>query len=167
MIECVDGIDAEEEWWEGKNLSDDKTGIFPVLFTKGWKEVAKAHQPALKDLPTLARQLSHASKGSSVLKNKRLSMLPVAKENSVSEYMKSFKSSENLTDNIFSARVLYSYDSTCAGELTIEVGEVLTDISVNTGSDQWWEGSGKHGRGQFPSPYAAPLRKDPGNCLLI
>ena len=49
--------------------------------------------------------------------------------------------------------VLYSYEATCDGELSIEAGETITLISKNTGSDQWWTGSGKNGTGQFPSSY--------------
>lgn len=156
-IECIDGIDAEEEWWEGKNLSDGKIGVFPVLFTKGWKEVAKANQPTFNDLSTLANHLIQARRCSAVLKNKRQSMLSVTKQSILSDDL-----SDNLIENIFSARVIYSYESTCVGELTIDIGEVITDISINTGSDQWWEGSGKHGRGQFPSSYVVPLKKEPG-----
>lgn len=51
------------------------------------------------------------------------------------------------------ATVLYSYESTCAGELSLEVGELITNITKNTGSAEWWQGKGKNGEGQFPATY--------------
>jgi hypothetical protein len=154
-IECIDGIDAEEEWWDGKNLDTGEIGIFPVLFTKGWKKIAQMHAPT--DLPTLARQLS-LHRGSPALQTKRRSMQPASRPGIIPETV----SGENLADAVFSARVIYPYESTCKGELTIEIGEIIEDISVRTGSDQWWEGSGKNGRGQFPCNYVIPLQKDMG-----
>jgi hypothetical protein len=41
--------------------------------------------------------------------------------------------------------------------LSIEEGEIITILSMNTGSEQWWEGQGKKGRGQFPSNYVQLL----------
>lgn len=51
------------------------------------------------------------------------------------------------------ATALFSYEATCEGELSIETGERITKISKDTGSEQWWTGTGKHGTGQFPSNY--------------
>ena len=52
---------------------------------------------------------------------------------------------------------MYSYDASCDGELTIEEGEILTDIHKNTGDEQWWHGRGKNGSGQFPQNYVSAL----------
>jgi hypothetical protein len=53
------------------------------------------------------------------------------------------------------ATCLYSYEKSCEGELSIEQGEIITDIQQNTGSDQWWWGRGKNGTGQFPANYVS------------
>jgi hypothetical protein len=41
--------------------------------------------------------------------------------------------------------------------LSIEEGEVIVILSMNTGREQWWMGQGKNGRGQFPSNYVQLL----------
>lgn len=51
------------------------------------------------------------------------------------------------------AKVLYDYAATCDGELTLTEGETITITSKATGSPDWWEGKGSHGKGQFPSAY--------------
>jgi hypothetical protein len=71
-ILCLDGVDADEEWWEGKNLRTGLDGVFPVLFTKGWQAVAAGWA---KDLPSLVRTASSISK-KSALAQKRSSMSP-------------------------------------------------------------------------------------------
>jgi hypothetical protein len=71
-ILCLDGVDADEEWWEGKNLRTGLEGVFPVLFTKGWQAVAAGWA---KDMPSLVRSASSLSK-KSALAQKRSSMSP-------------------------------------------------------------------------------------------
>jgi intersectin len=56
-------------------------------------------------------------------------------------------------NDIHIATVLYNYEATCAGELTIEQGETIQIVSMETGNKQWWEGQGKKGKGQFPCNY--------------
>jgi hypothetical protein len=50
------------------------------------------------------------------------------------------------------ATALYNYEASCEGELTIEAGEIISHINKNTGSDEWWMGEGKNGKGQFVRP---------------
>lgn len=59
---------------------------------------------------------------------------------------------------------MYKYEATCDGELALEAGEIITNITKDTGSDQWWFGKGKGGEGQFPSNYVSlfgPAQKAP------
>ena len=69
----------------------------------------------------------------------------------------------NLIDQCI-AIALYDYEATCAGELSIHAGEVITNISKDTGSDQWWSGSGKKGTGQFPASYVS-IKKQGGGVV--
>ncbi|RKP04176.1 hypothetical protein CXG81DRAFT_23282 [Caulochytrium protostelioides] len=51
------------------------------------------------------------------------------------------------------ALALYDYAAQCEGELSLTKGERVTVTSRATGSEAWWEGRGRHGRGQFPAAY--------------
>ena len=62
----------DEEWWEGKNLKTGQTGIFNVMLTKGWEDVASGQA---KDMQTLVRAASVSRKPSVILASKRSSIL--------------------------------------------------------------------------------------------
>jgi SH3 domain len=58
------------------------------------------------------------------------------------------------------AKALYDYEATCSGELTISLGEMVQITNKDTGSDAWWEGVGKNGKGQFPASYVEEISAD-------
>jgi hypothetical protein len=153
-IECLEGIDAEEEWWEGRLLRTGEIGDFPVRFTKGWEAVAAAHQ--VKDLPKLSRQLSTAKNAAIQLKRQSQS----SRQNSAiseKETNSSALSEKEPQVGGFSAKALYNYEAACDDELSIDEGEILTNITPDKMNDAWWEGTGKNGRGKFPKSYASKL----------
>jgi len=144
-IECLNG-DAEEEWWEGKVLRTGLTGVFPVLFTAGWEHVAAN----MNTVPPVTRQTSLGSNRPSILAGKHVSVKGSKAPSMISE--QSGQCENDLTEPKY-ATALYAYEATCVGELSIEQGERITIISMNTGSEQWWKGQGKKGTGQFPANY--------------
>ena len=169
IIECLEII-QDDDWWVGRVQGGTKTGSFPVSFTHGWEQVA---------IMAPKTRLSSINRSQSVKSNSVINVLPIpdAKSNDIrrksttgaanaAATIKAFAGFKELLQKVKetkigpSARVLYAYDATCEGELTIEVGEVITDIDKETGSDAWWEGQGKHGYGQFPSNYVQELLED-------
>eukprot|EP00842_Homolaphlyctis_polyrhiza_P006385 jgi/Hompol1/6748/HPOL_001192-RA len=127
-IECLDGIYADEEWWDGRVVRTGQTGTFPVRMTLGWEAVAKANV----NRPKMTRAAS-ARRAASMIGKRGGERKPAQ------------------------VRAIYSYEATCDGELTIEAGEIITIVNKDTGSEAWWEGQGKHGRGQFPVNYVQPF----------
>ncbi|KAJ3322931.1 Intersectin 1 (SH3 domain protein) [Boothiomyces sp. JEL0866] len=142
QIECIDGINAEEEWWEGKLARTGEVGVFPILFTKGWEAVAASVQA--EPAPAQKRPVS-------VLLSKRQSGMNFKADQSS---VKSLQlRNEPTLFEVQTATVLYQYDATCDGELSLQVGEVIKILSKDTGNEMWWVGQGKHGKGEFPSNY--------------
>ncbi|KAI8899137.1 hypothetical protein BC833DRAFT_586959 [Globomyces pollinis-pini] len=140
-IQCLEGVDMMEDWWMGKLLRTGETGLFPVLFTKGWENVAaKTDCFDSSNEPKLPTKYDNEVPTKDDLQEKSDEMV---------------KSDENdvTTSNCVKAKVLYNYESECEGELSLEKGEVITNIKQDIGSDTWWEGQGKNGYGQFPSNY--------------
>ncbi|KAJ8329910.1 hypothetical protein BDV3_004078 [Batrachochytrium dendrobatidis] len=138
VIECTDGIFEDEEWWDGHVLRTGQVGTFQVRLTKGWESVAAATVNKTK----LMRRAS----------SRRITMTSGKTRNGDCTGASSQK--------IPTARALYSYEATCDGELTIEAGEILVIKSKETGSDDWWEGEGKNGCGQFPVNYVQMIESD-------
>ncbi|KAL2914324.1 hypothetical protein HK105_206096 [Polyrhizophydium stewartii] len=134
-IECIDGIYDDEEWWDGRLVRTGQTGTFQVALTKGWEAVAAASA----NKPKMAR-------GASV----RRAMGGTKRTASTSSGILLVSTGG---PKVIRARALYSYEATCEGELTIDAGEIITVVSKETGSEAWWEGEGKSGRGQFPVNY--------------
>ncbi|KAJ3340149.1 hypothetical protein HDU91_000899, partial [Kappamyces sp. JEL0680] len=175
-IQCLTGIDADEEWWEGKNLKTGLTGVFNVVLTKGWEEVAAGQ---VKEMQTLVRVASVARQRqqSSALTSKRSSMQGSKNSSVISDAGPTAAFSPGLADSILkevqedpeglTATALYDYESTCEGELSIEKGEVIRNIRKDTGSDQWWSGVGKHGHGQFPSNYVSLTKAASGQIRKV
>ncbi|KAJ3276340.1 Intersectin 1 (SH3 domain protein) [Terramyces sp. JEL0728] len=142
QIECIDGINADEEWWEGKLVRTGEVGVFPILFTKGWELVAASVQS--EPVPAQKRPVS-------VLLSKRQSGMNFKLDQSS---VKSLQlRNEPTLFEVQQATVLYQYDATCDGELSLSVGEVIKILSKDTGNEMWWVGQGKHGKGEFPSNY--------------
>ena len=144
-IECLDGVAADEEWWEGKLVSTGATGTFPVRFTKGWEAVAAgwgglARQQSVRNIAPAQNKLTQSTPQLSNLQRQtsNVTTTPAKSEG-------------------FSAKALYAYEASCPGELTIEAGEIIMNVNMETGSDQWWEGSGLNGRGQFPMSYVEKI----------
>ena len=145
-IECLEGVAADEEWWEGKLLSTGATGTFPVRFTKGWEAVAAGWGGGMARQQSI-RNISPSQKaavlGASNLQRQSSNLAPLKAEEAAATG--------------FSAKALYAYEASCPGELTIEAGEIILNVSTETGSEQWWEGSGLNGRGQFPMSYVEKI----------
>ncbi|KAJ3262508.1 Intersectin 1 (SH3 domain protein) [Boothiomyces macroporosus] len=142
QIECIDGINAEEEWWEGKLVRTGEIGVFPILFTKGWEAVAASVQaePAPAQKRPVSMLLSKRQSGMNFKTDQSsVKSLPLRNEPTLFE--------------VQTATVLYQYDATCDGELSLQVGEVIKVLSKDTGNEMWWVGQGKHGKGEFPSNY--------------
>ena len=55
MIECINGVYEDEEWWEGRVVGTQVIGSFPVKSTKNWKQVALA----FRNRPKVAKQTSN------------------------------------------------------------------------------------------------------------
>merc|ERR1719354_87286 len=150
-IKCTGGFSTEEEWWEGEVLRTKEVGAFPKSFTKGWENVASqiggvisASRPSSKfkaagESPQNAQENSTAA--SSIAE----------------DFLEDNKPDQNDSQEVLHATALYTYNASCEGELTIEAGEVITDICKDSGDDQWWHGKGKHGEGQFPQNYVSVL----------
>lgn len=151
IIECVD-IFPEEEWWVGRLQRNGEIGAFPVNFTRDWEAVAaqyaKGHgrvASATTTLPNVVekvvQQVQQDSKSGNVAS-------PVT--------AKDFADFKDLMANAtkqIQAKAIYSYDATCKGELSIVAGEIITVTSQDIGSEDWWEGTGQKGQGQFPKSY--------------
>ncbi|KAI8854427.1 hypothetical protein BC829DRAFT_379932 [Chytridium lagenaria] len=144
-IEVTEDGDAptEESWWVGRNVRTGKSGTFPLVYTSGW-ETGKPDMLRPKKVTPTASPRTSVSRVS----NSRLSVAPATKPRPFSTAASS--SSEKV-------KALYQYKPTCEGELALNVGDVITIISKNTGSDAWWEGEGPNGRGQFPVNHVETL----------
>ncbi|KAI8922926.1 hypothetical protein BC831DRAFT_473791 [Entophlyctis helioformis] len=144
QIECLDGIYADEEWWDGRVVRTGQSGTFSVHLTQGWEAVAAANaNKPIKVSRGMTRRAPSVS-----LKNRAASAHAGGSAASAGD-AKSIK-----------VKALYSYEATCEGELTFDAGELLTVTNTKTGSDAWWEGEGHHGRGQFPVNYVQVLDDD-------
>ncbi|KAJ3056397.1 F-BAR and double SH3 domains protein 1 [Rhizophlyctis rosea] len=146
-IEVLDINDdaAEDAWWGGRCLRTGQTGAFPVSFTEGWQAAAAAFgAKSSRSFSSLARPSvgSMSSAGSLA----QISGTPGLGNGGTSS-----------SSSLEKARVLYPYDATCEGELSLRVGDVITIITKKTGSDAWWEGEGPSGRGQFPVNFVEPI----------
>ncbi|XP_046860243.1 protein BZZ1-like [Xenia sp. Carnegie-2017] len=53
--------------------------------------------------------------------------------------------------------ILYDYDATSEGDLTVKAGQRMT--LINSSSSDWWEGSYKGSVGFFPASYAMKVRE--------
>ena len=54
-------------------------------------------------------------------------------------------------------RALYDYVGRDASELTVHAGDLITVISYDTGSPDWWEGYFNNRQGLVPRTYVEPL----------
>ncbi|TPX37007.1 hypothetical protein SmJEL517_g00786 [Synchytrium microbalum] len=168
IIEVLEINDAHSDaWWEGRVLATSKQGTFPVVFTSGWEAVATAmnEDNAAKglsknpknDLANSAMSLSPASKpvaGGSAPP-------PPAAPSSTTKPGSPVKAEpQENTDGHPKAKALFSYEATCDGELTMDVGDIIVILNQDTGSEAWWEGQGPHGRGQFPVNYVELVNPD-------
>lgn len=63
-------------------------------------------------------------------------------------------------------RALFQYEATCEGELSMMVGDIITIINKNTGSDAWWEGEGPHGKVCFAAVIIALHCSHSHSCSL-
>ncbi|KAJ3146062.1 F-BAR and double SH3 domains protein 2 [Geranomyces michiganensis] len=166
MIEVLDtgGDFTDEAWWEGRLARTNESGQFPIVFTQGWRELQ--HQPgmgahmsaagsmagSMASLARAATTMSHRTSGIDIgPTSKRTSTVPEAAAASrrASAIPRPFAAAAKAP----TARALYAYESTCDGELSMDVGDIITVINKNTGSDAWWEGAGPRGKGQFPVNY--------------
>ncbi|KAJ3291271.1 F-BAR and double SH3 domains protein 1 [Borealophlyctis nickersoniae] len=158
MIEVLEtnGEHTEDAWWQGRLVRTNQTGAFPVVFTQGWQNVAAGSTNA----PETLGRLAAARGGSVTLSPTRGSLSRSASTGGASSTMgrgsvvgslgrsSTVRSVANV--GLPKVKALYDYDATCEGELTIRVGEIITVTNKNTGSEEWWEGEGAGGKGQFP-----------------
>ncbi|KAI8811057.1 hypothetical protein BJ742DRAFT_798073 [Cladochytrium replicatum] len=150
-IEIIEATDASADaWWEGKLARTGRTGTFPVVFTQGWEEIAASLPPGSR----------RASVASSIISVQASTVDAIPKSSSTSRSFGSVRAAAAAprpsilsSEGKQKARAIYSYEATCEGELSLSVGEVITILNKNTGSDAWWEGEGANGRGQFPVNY--------------
>jgi hypothetical protein len=149
IIECIEVIPGED-WWIGKVIRTGQLGTFPISFTGDWKKVAAL---SVKKNRGRTRTSSSAS---------RTSVLQMKLESKAltEEALTAFKTIMDKAKNGALAKVLYAYTATCEGELTITAGEIIHVLSKKTGCDDWWEGSGLNGEGQFPKSYVVELEED-------
>lgn len=127
VIEVTDTCDdmTNDAWWEGTCLRTGEKGSFPVVFVQGWQNVTGVQSSGN------GAAKKHASP---------LSAVPVL-------------SNEPTARSGFPVRVVYEYEATCDGELTLIPGEIIRVITTDTGAEAWWEGTGSRGTGQFPKDY--------------
>ncbi|KAI8592422.1 hypothetical protein BDZ88DRAFT_282695 [Geranomyces variabilis] len=167
FIDVLDtgGDFTDEAWWEGRLARTNESGQFPIVFTQGWRELQNqpglgAPMSAAGSMASLARAAttqSHRISGMDIgPASKRTSMAPEAaaasrRASTVPRPMAAAKAP--------TARALYAYESTCDGELSMDVGDIITVTNKNTGSDAWWEGSGPRGMGQFPVNYVEMIEE--------
>ncbi|KAI9207023.1 uncharacterized protein BJ171DRAFT_495457 [Polychytrium aggregatum] len=118
----------EDAWWEGRVVRTQQRGNFPVVFTEGWEAVAASG-------PTTGGSAKS---------------LGIAKTASLSSSATSRATGGKKGSR---ARVLFAYDATCEGELSLKVNDIVTVTNKSTGSNEWWEGETSHGKGQFPAAY--------------
>lgn len=51
--------------------------------------------------------------------------------------------------------------------MSITAGEIILVTSKDTGSEAWWEGVGKSGKGQFPASYVEEASNENVNSTPI
>ncbi len=56
------------------------------------------------------------------------------------------------------AKVLYSYSASAPGEMSLMEGETITVLGKS--NNDWWQGEGSQGKGEFPSNYVEILSSD-------
>ncbi|KAJ3037389.1 F-BAR and double SH3 domains protein 1 [Rhizophlyctis rosea] len=140
---------TEDAWWDGRLDRTGETGAFPVNFTRGWQSVVASFGSSTLPRSGVASPLGSPSVGNSVSQSPRVSAVELETASSLSV--------NGVTSASEQVRVIFPYDATCDGELTLRVGEIINIITKQTGSDAWWEGQGPSGRGQFPVNFVEPL----------
>ncbi|KAI9101180.1 hypothetical protein DFS34DRAFT_613427 [Phlyctochytrium arcticum] len=146
-IEILDtGNDfTDEAWWEGRLSRTKETGQFPVVFTQGWQDVQMSGSiSSLPRMPTVTATVVARTAS-------------VSDTSSVGRLSSVGGRASTITPKYTKARALYAYESTCEGELSMSVGDIITVTNKNTGSDAWWEGEGPLGKGQFPVNYVEAI----------
>ncbi|KAI8817468.1 uncharacterized protein EV422DRAFT_570810 [Fimicolochytrium jonesii] len=146
---------SDEAWWEGRLPRTNQSGQFPIVFTQGWQALQGLDNGfGGGALPSLGRPAgvesvaqAAASRRESMM-SRRTSALP-AKSAGVS--------ASSAASAGVRVRALFAYQSTCDGELSMEIGDVISVVSKNTGSDAWWEGESSRGKGQFPVNYVEQI----------
>ncbi|TPX39462.1 hypothetical protein SeLEV6574_g07189 [Synchytrium endobioticum] len=155
VIEIIEITDVNSDaWWEGRVVASGRTGTFPVVFTAGWEAVAAATSPA-----SLKREGATRANSETVTS---IQLLSDNNNNNNNNNNGDGACTRELIANapVQKAKALFSYEATCVGELCMEVGDVVTILCKNTGSEAWWEGEGPHGRGQFPVNYVELVDED-------
>ncbi|KAI8907051.1 SH3 domain-containing protein [Powellomyces hirtus] len=149
MIDVLDtgGDFTDEAWWEGRLNRTGESGQFPIVFTQGWQALQasmSSNMPSSVSMSSLARAAttqSHRMSMAETIASRRTSTIPRSPSNNLPKPTKVM------------ARALYAYESTCDGELSMDVGDVIQITNKDTGSPAWWEGEGSRGKGQFPVNY--------------
>ncbi|KAF8982826.1 SH3-domain kinase binding protein 1, partial [Entomortierella lignicola] len=122
---------SDPGWWVGEKVKDGKAGWFPSNFVNPYEESATETAPQSTEGDSAAVVADTAA--------------PIASDESLPP--------KNEGPSL--ARVEYDYEAKESGELSLEVGRVVTIL--DSSDPAWWKGDLNGKIGTFPSNYVKPI----------
>lgn len=146
VIEVIEAseVASADAWWEGRNKRTGAIGSFPLAFTQGWEGVAVASLSVATAGVSLSRATSVKSVGSML--NSSLNRSGGGGGGGGALFGGTAATAASVVIQEERVKAVYEYKATCEGELDLQVGDMVTILNKDTGSEAWWEGESERGR---------------------